>query len=546
MHSKLKIIHLLIFFSIGLNLKAQVENVNIYHPVYDYLLRMETKGLLPNFSLSDIPLQRYEISDALRNIQIKESILSESEKSVLKSFLGEFEITPGASTVVFYSKSDSNQIFFDGLFSSRDKFIYRYADSSNAFNLLPLVSFEYILRNYQSKTENAMLGNLGFRLYGTIDNTLGYYLQVTNGVRIAGEKSVALEDSRLRYNVKFADLNSDFDFAESHINYKNKWFFLSIGRENRKLGAGISNRLILSDNAPPHDQLSAGVKFRSFSYKYTHHSLLGVHETRSEFGPDAVIPSKYAATHRFAIRPEWGEIAFWEHVIYSGRYPDLAYLNPLSFFKSLEHSLHDRDNSLMGLDATFRFLDNIQFKGTFLLDDIIFSEIGNGYWANKTAVSAGLIISFIDNLDISMEYTRVEPYTYSHFRYQNSFTNDSLLYGSYLQPNSDEFAILMQYWPGFRYPVKVRFSYRQHGANVYSGDGKLLKNVGSDPFIARRTEDSYFVTFLDGKKYYITSLELEAGYEIIRNFNLQLKYIAQSVNGELKHLARFVLRFEDF
>lgn len=546
MNSKIKIFIIVVFFSISVTSKAQVENVGISHPVYDFLLHMETKGLLKHFTLSDIPLQRYEIADALREVKTNEQGLSVSEKSSLYYYLSEFGIISLQNTVLFESKSDSSQIFFEGLFSDKDKFFYRYSDSTNSVSVIPLASIEYIQRNYSSKNDNAVLGNLGFRLFGTIDNSLGYYLQVTNGIQVSGDKSVALEDNRLRYNVKFADLNSDFDFTQSHVIYRNKWFFAGIGRENRKIGSGIYNTLFLSDNAPAHDQLTVGAKFESFSYKYTHHSLLGVHETRNEFGADAIIPAKYAATHRFSIKPEWGEIGFWEHVIYSGRYPDLAYLNPLSFFKSIEHSLHDRDNSLMGLDATIRLAKNIQFKGTFLLDDIIFGEIGKGYWANKTALNAGFIFSLIDNMNFGIEYTRVEPYTFSHFRYQNSYTNDSVLYGSYLLPNSDEFAFMIQYWLGFRYPLKARLSYKQHGANIYSGDGQLIKNVGSDPFVVRRPEDSFFVTFLDGKKYYITSFELEFGYEFIRNFSLQVKYLAQSINGDLKHLARLILRFEDF
>lgn len=546
MNPKNKLIILLIFFSIAANTRAQVEHVAISHPVYDFLLHMETKGLLKHFSLSDIPLQRNEITDALREINSKENKLSNSEKSVLHSFLSEFEIINRFNTVLFESSSDTNQILFEGLISDRDKLFYRYSDSSNKVSFIPLASIEYIQRNNTQNNNKAILGNLGFRLFGTLDNCLGYYLQVTNGILVSGERSVALEDNRLRYNVKFADLNSDFDFTESHIIYRNKWFFAEIGRENRKLGSGLYNTIFMSDNSPAHDQLTTGVMFETFSYKYTHHSLLGVHETRNEFGVDALIPAKYAATHRFSLKPAWGEIAFWEHVIYSGRYPDLAYLNPLSFFKSIEHSLHDRDNSLMGLDATIRFAPDFQFKGSYLLDDIIFREIGNGFWANKSAVNAGIIYSGIDNMNIGFEYTRIEPYTYSHFRYQNSYTNDSLIYGSYLLPNSDEFALMFQYWLGGRYPLKARIAYQQHGANIYSTDGTLLKNVGSDPFIARRSEDSYFVTFLDGKKYYITSFELEYGWEIVRNFNLQVKYLVQSINDEIKHLARINLRFEDF
>jgi hypothetical protein len=44
-------------------------------------------------------------------------------------------------------------------------------------------------------------------------------------------------------------------------------------------------------------------------------------------------------------------------MIYS-RTLDLAYLSPLSFLKSLEHSLHDRDNAGMGFTAVVRPIKN--------------------------------------------------------------------------------------------------------------------------------------------------------------------------------------------
>ncbi len=533
------------FLFLAVTARAQSEHVPAVHPVYDYLLHMETKGMLKHFSLSDIPLQRKDVIAALKAIDSRRTSLSRAEAATLDDYLTEFEIVKRNNVVLFESASDSSQILFRGLVSDDEKLIYRYRDSSNNVSFYPLASIEYIQRYKNSTTNSAALGNLGFRLHGTLGNCLGYYLQVTNGTLVSGDKSVALEDSRLSHNVKFADLNSDFDFTESHVQFDYDWFFASVGRENRKLGAGLGTSLFQSTNAPPHDQFNIGVKFSNFTYKFTHHSLLGINESTTEFGATTFIPSKYASTHRFAIKPSWGEVGFWEHVIYSGRDLDLAYLNPLSFFKSLEHSLHDRDNSVMGLDATIRFADNVQFKGSFLLDDIIFSEIGNGYWANKTAMNAGLVFSFIDNVNIGAEYSRVEPYTYSHFSARNSFTNDSLVYGAGLMPNSDEFALMIQYWWGNRYPVKAKLSYIQHGENIYSGDS-LIKNVGSDPLIVKRAQDSFFVTFLDGKKYYITSFELDFGWEIIRGFNLHVNYILRSINDEVKHLARISLRFEDF
>jgi hypothetical protein len=74
-------------------------------------------------------------------------------------------------------------------------------------------------------------------------------------------------------------------------------------------------------------------------------------------GVNTIIPPKYVAMHSFTFLPTWGEISFFETMIYSRTF-DLAYLAPLSFLKSLEHSLHDRDNAGMGFTAVVRPIKN--------------------------------------------------------------------------------------------------------------------------------------------------------------------------------------------
>ena len=271
------------------------------------------------------------------------------------------------------------------------------------------------------------------------------------------------------------------------------------------------------------------------------------------FYPDTIqiswkagIPSKFFAQHRFSIRPDWGEISFWEGLIYSKRGMDLAYLNPLSFFKSLEHALHDRDNALMGLDATVRPLSGIQFKGSFLPDDIRFGEIGTGYWANKWAWNTSLEFVLPYGIDLGLEYSRVEPYTFSHFDTTNAMTNDEMLFGGYLLPNSDETSLLFRWWWGNRYPLEIKFAYQRHGENVYDENGIMVKNVGGDPLQTRLNSDSYTVEFLDGNRVNTMIFQITAGYEIVRGFNIQSSYSLRNSNSNNSHYFRIIFRFEDF
>jgi len=524
-----------------------MENVQVAHPVYNFLIHAETKGLLPHFSSSFLPLQRIEIIEALKTIRKSSELLSTTEKKELELFETEFEISERKNAVVIYSSTDSVQVLSSRFFSDNEKFIYRFNNNSTNVNIVPLGSIEGLYLKNKSGTNNVLFGNLGVRLHGTIANSLGYYLQATNGAILSGDKLLAKNEiNKLRQNVKFSLLNSDFDFSESHVNFRKDWFFAGIGRETRLFGSGIQNRILFSDNAPPFDAIILAAKFSNFQYTFMHGSLISTVPVNSpDIGIGAIIPAKYITVHRFALKPEWGEIAFWETIIYSKRNVDLTYLNPLSFLKSMEHALHDRDNSVMGGDITLRPLNNFQIKGSFFLDDIKFDEIGKKYWSNKTAWNLGLSYVSPFNIDFGIEYARVEPYTFSHFDTLNSFTNDGFILGSRLLPNSDEISFVAQWWWGNRYPLTLKISCQRHGNNIYE-NGILTFNAGADPLQTRRSEDSWTANFLDGIRQNTFKVQLETGWEIVRGFNLQCVYQFRNTDTKPDHIIHLVFRYEDF
>lgn len=542
------VISSLLFFTLysGI-LNAQVEHVPLTSPVYDYLLRAENKGYLEHKSLSSLPLQRKEIISILNQMYSDENI-STTDKKIVEFYLKEFNSLPEKNTVVFENEQNTDNIFFKDLFGNKDKYIYKYTDSSNNVELKPLLKAESFFTNNSSYDESkSVLLHGGVRLMGTLSNSFGYYLQATNGAIISGDRNLAIDrEQSYSNNVKFAFLESDLDFTQSHVRYDNNWFYATLGREVRNLGTGLFQKVFISNSSQPFDALSLGARFNSFEYRFTHGSLLSSPlDTNISQGFNSVIPDKFLVMHRFAFRPSWGEIALWESVIYSDRSIDFAYLNPISFFKSLEHALRDRDNSMMGIDATIRPMNNLQLKGSFLLDDIIISEIGNGYWSNKTAWNIAATYSFDLPIDLGIEYSRVEPYTYSHFNNLNAYTNDRGLLGSIIKPNSDFVGISLNYWLTNKYPISFRFIRMRHGDNIYK-DGKLVENVGGDVNQSRRHEDKYDgIDFLAGNLIKTSIFELSAGLELIRNLNLRAMY-SYETKVESNHYFRVILTLEDF
>jgi hypothetical protein len=530
------------------------------HPVYHFLEHCEAKGVLPHYSLSALPLQRGEVQQALRMIRKAEQELSEDERNVLKHFEEELLPEKRVNSTLFESTmsvNDTMSFFFDGLLSKNEKALYLQQDSLVTLFTTPLLSIETAHR-VDSASASMLTGQAGLRMHGTLRGNVGFFLQMTNGALLSGDRSLALDDPRLRQNVKFAVYNSDFDFTESHVRYDNDWFYVGIGRETRTLGAGFNHHQFLGKNAPPLDALMIGARTKTFEYRYTHASMLSLPQDASgqiilpgqtnSTGSDKFMPAKTLVMHRAAFRPAWGEIAVWESVIYQNRTFDLAYLNPLSFLKSVEHSLRDRDNSAMGFDFTIRPMKHLILKGAYLLDDLIFSKIGSDYWSNKSAFSMGAMY-VMPAMNISLEYARVQPYTYSHFNVQNSMTSDGALITGSLRPNSDELSIGASIFHGHRYPIRILLAYQRHGANeIASINGKdtILVNHGANPLQAKRPNDSEIAPFLGGILEESLRAQITGGFELIRGLNVQGLYALRSQAGTLTHYVQASLRFEDF
>ena len=551
---------LMIFFVMNSVVHAQVEHLPIVHPVYQFLEHCEAKGVLPHFSLSALPLQRGEVQKALQLIRKSESELSEDERDVLSHYEHELLTEKRKNTTLFHSSipvKDSLPFFFDGIISNHEKAIYLQQDSLVTLFSSPLFSIESAFRS-DSATASMLTGQAGLRMHGTMRGNVGFFLQVTNGALLSGDRSLALDDPRLRQIIKFAVYDSDFDFTESHIRYDNDWFYASIGRESRTLGAGFNHHQFLGRNSPPLDALMIGARTKTFEYRYTHASLLSLPQDANgqiilpgqtnSTGSDKFMPAKTLVMHRAAFRPTWGEIAIWESVIYQNRTFDLAYLNPLSFLKSVEHSLRDRDNSAMGFDFTVRPMKNLILKGAYLLDDLIFSKIGTDYWSNKSAFSFGGMYA-LSAMNIAIEYARVQPYTYSHFNVQNSMSSDGANITGSLRPNSDEISLSASLFHGHRYPIRLLIAYQRHGANEIAninGRDSIIVNHGANTLQARRPWDSEYAPFLGGILEEALRAQITAGFEIIRGLNVQALYALRSQAGNLTHFMQASLRFEDF
>jgi len=533
---------LFFFFAIPSLLFSQAEYVSADNPVYDFLNRMETLQLIEHYNPFEIPKSRAEIGEFLREIITNVEKLDDADKKILEDLKVEFEYE------IYGTLNSSERIIGEGsynLFSQKEKYLFFYNDKERANLFINLISQgEIIYRNNSPLDINSStsLGYYGGEIRGTLLKKFGFILRGFQG-QVFGNKETARLKKEVAYDFKY-NLEPDegyFDETSGYISADFDLLKLKFGRDRLMIGHGELKPLI-ADSSQMFDYLSLNIKYDFLNFSYFHGKLLGnsTFISDSVIGGTTVVDEKYIGYHRlsFNFSPSIS-LGAGEMIIYGKRGIDLSYLNPFTFYKSVEHSNQDRDNSMLFFDLNIKPISGLKVFTTFLIDDISLGKIGSGWFGNQTLLHTGIFSSNLYSIfpvDINLEYIRVEPYTFTHRLPWNNFTHNGYNISGNLQPNSELFFSQINYRFNHRLKCSASFWFTTHGANPLNDDGNI-KNIGGDINLGHRETDSETVEFLDGDTEYFRRFSFLIFYEPINqiNFSLNINYLNNSLQNSVKY-----------
>ncbi len=540
------VVFLLYAFS-ALPLLGQAENVPATHPVYDFLKRMEVKGIIDHYHDAILPLSRREVGEFLDRIKAKADRLTDAEQGFLAYYLSQFQFDRTGSTEGFHSLIDSPDSSFGQsvgqIFTNREKYLYMYTDTSVTFFVNGLLTVDGRgITGDALGSQNTEFVQFGGRIRGTIYNRLGYYLQATNA-QFKGSRDLLFRDRVISqaYTLGVTDTKS-FDFAEGYVRYDGGIVSAEIGRERLLWGNGYDQKMIVSDNVRVFDCIRMDAQYKSLKYTFMHGWLLGTRsyltftlpsDTSAKF-TEPLNADKYIAAHRLEFSfPHLFDIGGQEMVIYSNRAPDLAYLNPVTLIESAQRSRDERDNVLWAFDIQTHFVSGLELTGTLLLDDIHFSEFFKPYWYNRYGYQAGMMLTdplMIHNTSVMVEWTRIEPYVFSHGRSRDdNYGSLGAVLGPRIGPNADSWFFRVDYLPKWNLSFSVRVLLQRNGENVVDSTGHLIKNVGGDFLQPHRDSDPLEKIFLDGIRVNSRRVDVLASYEVVRQIWFDAWYLYESV-----------------
>lgn len=474
--------------------RGQSANVPIGHWAYDFLDRLETKGLVRDLALRARPISRNRMAQIIASIEDEArkhpGVLSGSDRRLLEQLKGEFadEMTELgvdyrqrlAEPHLVSLREDSSSVYLDALFEQR-----------------------VILRGgLGDSTERRLETTGGGIIRGRLHRFLAFELEARN-TAISGEEVIRerFDPSLGMPRVTTGNLLFS-DQARAYAVASNRWVRLQLGRDRVQWGPGRRGSLTVSEQMPESDMIRLWAEFRNFRFTYLHAFL------RSSLGP------KYLAAHRLDV--QLGRRLFLsgtESVVYGGRDVEFQYLNPLMPYQIAEHHLGDRDNNMLSFDITYFPVDGVKTYGELLIDDLSFDRNLFTHWANKYGLLLGVLwtdIAGMPNLDGQVEFAHVDPFVYTHRDSVNSYQHYDRSIGHWLGPNADDVTLVVRYQPTRDTRIALQFS------QIRRGTGALQK--------PHRKEDGERKRFLDGPVHRTREVAVELRDQLVRDVFVTLRF----------------------
>ena len=518
-----RLVILLFAFSM---LSAMQLFVPVDHPVYGYLERQATRGFIPEFMNDTKPLQRDEIALWLIEMNKVSHELNRVDRELLKSYMSEYrhelsdhkhqslcdscDARLGFSSWRNFS-NDMRSLVTDDIFEE-EKHIYLYEDNENTI----WVDVDLMARGEGRNSTLRFVDQLG--AYASIQ--AGDHLALfVDGYFFHQYVPDDWPDPAVEFNGNRFNLGGDidgiatWDRSQAYANVTGKFGTLTLAHHPVNWGNSL-NSVVLSDKAIPFGSIRWSKKFKHFKYSYLHGSLMT--PTYASIGDEGryYIP-KYLAAHRIEIMftPRF-HVNFSEMITYGGedRIPEISYLVPVIFLWPSEHALGDRDNKMIALEAELFPFNGLRLYGSVFLDELVFGQIFNDFWANKYALQAGFQWSPRSlPADLIVEATAVHPWTYVHRFVFGSYTHHGKELGFFAGPNSQLMTAKLNYDLSAKHSLSLSYNCLLEGADsVLIGDTMYPIGGDSNQDDYERLRDlDYETTWLMGDITNTTSLKLD-------------------------------------
>jgi hypothetical protein len=406
------------------------------HEVYPFLKRMEAKQLLKNYRDDVKPIARTNLAGFLHQLEERSDRLTEFERSELNFLKGEFAVE--------LARIDTTERFYESRWNLYETDLHGGA----------LVANVVVQGRSQSSERVSVLSEQhGAQIYGSAFERLGFYFNFMdsyekgNGINFARTNSP--EQGVVPSSREPELLN--FDFTNIQFSYSLPYLTLSLEKFENVWGPGRHGQVTFSKKAPPAPQFkmrAALTDWMDFTYILADLNSDVIDSSASYFPQRTplfnlyrtVYRLKYLAAHEIEITPVDGlDIALGESIVFSDKPVKFIYLLPIMFFKSAEDYNRDTDNSQIFLSVDANLIPNVNLYYTLFIDEMNTLDVASSTSRNQIGQTFGFQSYDVGmkNLELQAEYTRMNPWAYSHKYPATTFTNSGFDLGHWIGQNAD-------------------------------------------------------------------------------------------------------------
>ncbi len=415
-----------------------------------------------------------------------------------------------------------------------------YKDSAFSVSLQPLFGASI------SQNKNGVLTHSfgGASLIGYIGKNLGFY---TN-VRDNNESRLMIHPDYFQQRqgapVKnFGAEGVDYTEARGGLTYSWEWGSVGLIKEHIEWGLGYNGTNIQSGNTPSFAMLKLELKpVRWFEFNYYHGSLVSevVDSSNSYWSGNTFRASffnKFMAANMFTFVPIKGlNLSFGNSIVYtneSGNGPHAAFLIPFLFYKSVDITLsayekggYASNNNQFFFTVSSRNINRLHLYFSLFADDIAIRYFSDKDQYNSFSYKAGFRLSNypIQNISLTGEYTRTNPYVYQHHTLTQDYRSNNYSMGHYLRDNAQEVYFGFRYNPIRGLNLELSYTLAQKGDDYDINNPQA--RVHSDPV-------------LENIIWQNRRIQISANYEIFYNTLLFASWNFQNISGQNEVIEKY-------
>jgi hypothetical protein len=300
-------------------------------------------------------------------------------------------------------------------------------------------------------------------------------------------------------------------------------------------GYGERGQVILSNKAPSYPQIKLRVPLsKRIDFVYFHAELNSniVDSSRSYHTYTSSLVDyyrpvdhlKYMAAHQLEFTVIDGlNLSIGESIVYSDRGPLLLYLVPIMFFKAGEHYNMDSDNTQFFGSADVSLIRHVNFYLSLFIDELNTDNFFDPNRSRKQVAFTSGIHTYdllVDNAEFIAEYTRLNPWVYSHKYAAANYTNNGYVLGDWIGQNGDDLYFDLSYKP-------IRQLKIGGFSEVYRKGGLMD--------VSFQYKGDYSPNFLYGPLHVERSFGVYGKYEPLRDFYVDFRGRTVRIQDEATH-----------